>query len=159
MLGRRQFVEVAANFPEQCRYVLEMLGQLYGRDAEARDRGLTPDQRLRFHQEYSGTVMDQLHGWLEVQLAERQTEPNSGLGQSDHVPAAALASFDGVSSSNHVGPACPYSPARNIFGCFRAWPKTVKTAPRQTCVHLLPKAHASRRCLTAGFQPRRFTIS
>src|SRR5262249_39328766 len=26
--GRRQFVEVAANFPEQCRYVLEMLGQV-----------------------------------------------------------------------------------------------------------------------------------
>ena len=26
--------------------------------------------------------MDQLHGWLEAQLAERRTEPNSGLGQA-----------------------------------------------------------------------------
>jgi transposase len=26
--------------------------------------------------------MDQLHGWVEAQLAERRTEPNSGLGQA-----------------------------------------------------------------------------
>jgi transposase len=80
--GRRQFVEVAANFPDECRYVLEMLGQVYGHDAEARERGLTPEQRLRLHQERSGPVMDQLHGWLEAQFAERKTEPNSGLGKA-----------------------------------------------------------------------------
>jgi transposase len=80
--SRRQFVEVAVNFPEQCRYVLEMLGQVYGHDAEARERGLTPEQRLRLHQERSGPVMEQLHGWLEAQFAERKTEPNSGLGQA-----------------------------------------------------------------------------
>ena len=80
--GRRQFVEVAENFPNECRYVLEMLGQVYGHDAEARERGLTPDERLRLHQDRSGPVMDQLHGWLEAQLAERRTEPNSGLGQA-----------------------------------------------------------------------------
>ena len=34
--GRRQFVEVAANFPEPCRYVLEALGDVYKYDAEAR---------------------------------------------------------------------------------------------------------------------------
>jgi transposase len=80
--GRRQFVDVAENFPNECRYVLEMLGQVYGHDAEARERGLTPDERLRLHQDRSGPVMDQLHGWLEAQLAERRTEPNSGLGHA-----------------------------------------------------------------------------
>jgi len=80
--GRRQFVEVAANFPEQCRYVLEMLGQVYGYDAEARERGLTRQERLQFHQERSGPVMGQLHAWLEAELAERKTEPNSGLGKA-----------------------------------------------------------------------------
>ena len=45
--GRRQFVEVAQNFPDECRYVLEMLGEVYGHDAEARERGLTPEERLR----------------------------------------------------------------------------------------------------------------
>lgn len=80
--GRRQFVEVAENFPNECRYVLEMLGQVYGHDAEARECGLTPDERLRLHQERSRPVMDRLHAWLETQLSERKTEPNSGLGQA-----------------------------------------------------------------------------
>jgi transposase len=80
--GRRQFVEVAANFPDECRYVLEMLGQVYGHDAEARQRGLTPGQRLQFHQEHSAPVMAELHRWLEQQFAEKKTEPNSGLGKA-----------------------------------------------------------------------------
>ena len=82
--GRRQFVEVAANFPDQCRYVLEMLGQVYGHEAEAeaRERGLRAEERLQFHQERSGPVMEQLHHWVEAQFAERKTEPNSGLGKA-----------------------------------------------------------------------------
>jgi transposase len=80
--GRRQFIEVAPNFPDECRYVLEMLGQVYGHDADGRERGLTSDERLRLHQERSGPVMDQLHRWLEVQFVERKTEPNSGLGKA-----------------------------------------------------------------------------
>jgi len=80
--GRRQFVEVAANFPDECRYVLEMLGRVYGNDAEARERGLSAEQRLELHRERSIPVMDELHEWLERQLAERKTEPNSGLGKA-----------------------------------------------------------------------------
>jgi hypothetical protein len=80
--GRRQFVELVQNFPEECRHVLEMLGEVYRYDAEAREDGLTAEERLRFHQERSGPVMEKLHGWLEAQLAERKTEPNSGLGKA-----------------------------------------------------------------------------
>jgi len=80
--GRRQFVEVAVNFPDECRHVLEMLGQVYGHDAEARERGMSRSERLQFHQERSGPVMEELHRWLEVQFAEHRTEPNSGLGKA-----------------------------------------------------------------------------
>ncbi len=80
--GRRQFIEVAKDFPDECRYVLEMLGQVYSHDAQARERSLTPDERLQFHQAHSGPVMEQLHHWLEAQFAERKTEPNSGLGKA-----------------------------------------------------------------------------
>ena len=69
--------------PCECRYVLEMLGQVYGHDAEARER--ESDGRTsgcEFHQERSGPVMEQLHHWLEAQFAERKTEPNSGLGKA-----------------------------------------------------------------------------
>src|SRR5450432_1401171 len=80
--GRRQFVEVVQNFPEECRHVLEMLGEVYRYDAEARDGALTAEERLWFHKERSGPVMEKLHGWLEAQFAERKTEPNSGLGKA-----------------------------------------------------------------------------
>jgi hypothetical protein len=33
--GRRQFVDVAASFPQECGYVLESLGMVYGNDAMA----------------------------------------------------------------------------------------------------------------------------
>ena len=75
-------MEVAANFPAECQYVLEMLGQVYGFEAETVERGLTPTERLAFHQQHSGPVMEALHVWLEAQLAERKTEPNSGLGKA-----------------------------------------------------------------------------
>jgi hypothetical protein len=47
---------------------------VYGHDAEARERGLTPDERLRLHQERSRPVMDRLHTWLETQLALYQAK-------------------------------------------------------------------------------------
>jgi transposase len=80
--GRRQFVEVAANFPEPCRYVLETLGDVYKNDAEARQGKLPPAERLAFHQQHSAPVMEQLHQWLEAQFALHQVEPNSGLGKA-----------------------------------------------------------------------------
>ena len=80
--GRRQFVEVAENFPEECRYVLETLGGIWRHDALAREQKLSPEQRLHFHQEHSGPLMKTLHDWMRAQLAERKTEPNSGLGKA-----------------------------------------------------------------------------
>ncbi len=78
--GRRHFVEVTPNFPQECRFVLETLGEVYGYDAQAEEQGLSPEERLRFHQEHSEPVMKKLHTWLQAQFDERKVEPNSGLG-------------------------------------------------------------------------------
>ena len=80
--GRRQIVDVVDNFPEECRYVLETLGGVYHHDAQAREQELSREDRLRFHQEHSGPLMKGLHKWMEAQLAEHKTEPNSGLGKA-----------------------------------------------------------------------------
>ena len=80
--GRRQFVEVMANFPSECRLVLEKLGSVYHNDALARRGQLPADERLRFHQQQSGPIMEALHTWMKSQLDEHLTEPNSGLGQA-----------------------------------------------------------------------------
>jgi transposase len=80
--GRRQFVEVAANFPEACRYVLETLGSVYKYDAEARERRLSPAERLQFHQQHSEPLMKTLREWMAAQFAQHLVEPNSGLGKA-----------------------------------------------------------------------------
>ena len=80
--GRRQVVEVVDSFPDECRYVLEALRGVYHHDALAREQELSPEVRLRFHQEHSGPLMKGLHDWMEAQLAEHKTEPNSGLGRA-----------------------------------------------------------------------------
>jgi hypothetical protein len=78
--ARRHFVEVTPNFPLECRFVLESLGEVYGFDEAARTQCMSPQQRLRFHQEHSKPVMEKLHIWLDAQFDERRVEPNSGLG-------------------------------------------------------------------------------
>jgi len=80
--GRRNFVEVTESFPEPCRFVLETLGEVYGYDEVARQQGLSPEERLRFHQQHSGPVMEKLHAWCRAQFDQRQVEPNSGLGKA-----------------------------------------------------------------------------
>lgn len=80
--GRRRFVDVAHTFPDECRHVLEALGQVYHFDAQAKDKEMSPQERLLFHQSNSASVMDELHKWLNEQLDEKKTEPNSGLGKA-----------------------------------------------------------------------------
>lgn len=81
--ARRYFVDVADNFPDECAYVIiDVYKTIYKNDAVAKEKCMSPDERLRFHQEKSGPVMDDFHIWLNKQLDERLVEPNSGLGQA-----------------------------------------------------------------------------
>jgi transposase len=80
--GRRHFVEVATNFPDECLYVLEILKDVYKNDAEAKSQSLSPEQRLRFHQAQSGPKMAELKSWLTEQIEQHKVEPNSGLGEA-----------------------------------------------------------------------------
>ena len=80
--ARRRYVDVAPNFPEECRYVLETLREVYRTDGRARAQGLSPQERLLLHQQESGPRMEKLEAWLREQIAEHHVEPNSGLGEA-----------------------------------------------------------------------------
>lgn len=80
--ARRQFVDVAPSFPAECRFVLEMLGEVYKNDAETRREKMTPEDRMRFHRERSWPHVKALRMWMRKQLTERLVEPNSGLGKA-----------------------------------------------------------------------------
>ena len=75
-------VEVVSNFPEECRYVLESLAEVYGYEAQAEERGLSAEERLRFHQEHSGPVMERLHAsGCSLSLWRRKSSRTPGWDQ------------------------------------------------------------------------------
>ncbi|MGV1014362.1 MAG: IS66 family transposase [Methyloceanibacter sp.] len=80
--GRREFVSLADKFPAECRHVLEALGEVYRVDAQAKEQGLSAEQRLAHHQTHSQPVLEQLQAWMRRQLNDKLVEPNSGLGEA-----------------------------------------------------------------------------
>jgi transposase len=80
--GRRRYVDVAANFPDECLFVLETLGDVYANDDLARQGGLSAQERLLLHKEKSGPLMNDLKHWMAQQFEERLVEPASGLGEA-----------------------------------------------------------------------------
>ena len=80
--SRRRYVDVVEDFPAECRHVLETLSAVYKNDALAKERQLSPEQRLEFHKAESEPLMKELEKWLREQIAEKKVEPNSSLGQA-----------------------------------------------------------------------------
>jgi transposase len=80
--GRRNFVDVAANFPEETAHVIDQIALVYRNDETAKEQNLSPPERLLFHQQESAPVMKNLKQWLSEQLHQKKTEPNSGLGKA-----------------------------------------------------------------------------
>ena len=80
--SRRRYVEVIDNFPVECRHVLETLREVYKHDALAKERQLSPEQRLQLHKAESGPLLEKLEQWLREQIEEKKVEPNSGLGEA-----------------------------------------------------------------------------
>ncbi len=80
--GRRNFVNVAEDFPDECQYVLETIGEVYHNDDITKKEGMTPGQRWQFHLANSASLMEELHSWLKKQFNDKKVEPNSSLGQA-----------------------------------------------------------------------------
>ena len=80
--ARRNFVDLIPSFPEECRYVIEALAEVYHHDKMAKEHGLSADLRLQFHQAHSGPVLERLNEWPQTQNKEHRVEPNSSLGKA-----------------------------------------------------------------------------
>lgn len=80
--ARRQFVDVAENFPDACRHIIEMFASVYRIDQEAKDMGMSDLGRLQHHRTHSRPLMLALKKWMRKQLADHEVEPNCGLGKA-----------------------------------------------------------------------------
>jgi len=82
--GRRKIVDEIANYPVECRYLLERLSRVYEVDEHCRTEKLSDQERLSKHQSESAPVMAEIRQWMEEQFDKKHIEPNSGLGQAFH---------------------------------------------------------------------------
>ena len=80
--ARRLFFEIQDFFPEICGRVIDDIAQIYHFEDVVQKQGLNPDQRLAFHQQHCGPVLEGLKSWLEQQWDQKQMEPNSSLGKA-----------------------------------------------------------------------------
>lgn len=80
--ARRKFVDINESFPKECEFVLKTLEKVYANDAYTKEMGMSPEERLKYHQQNSTTYMEDLKVWLAAQLDEKNIEPNSTLGSA-----------------------------------------------------------------------------
>ena len=78
--GRRHYVDVVDNFPDEVAHVLKVLREVYRHDAHTRTEAMSPQERLQYHLEHSQPLMKALEQWLNEQFEARKVEPNSSLG-------------------------------------------------------------------------------
>jgi hypothetical protein len=80
--GRRTFSDLEEVFPHECQVVLDVIGQVFDHDEQAREEELSPEARLAYHRGHSQPLMDDLKGWLDKQIDDHLSEPNSSLGKA-----------------------------------------------------------------------------
>lgn len=80
--ARRQFVDIESRFPEQVEWVLDNYAKIWEHDATTKEKQLTPEERLAYHQEHSLPVMQSLKAWCEAEQAKPDHEEHSVLGKA-----------------------------------------------------------------------------
>ena len=90
-------------FPKSAATCWSRLAVVYRNDALARQRNLSPQERLLFHQAESGPTMEELRVWLVRAVRRAAGRAQLGVGRSHFVPAETLGEAHAVSSSGR----CP----------------------------------------------------
>lgn len=79
--GRRNFIDLEDKFKEESAYVLEIISEVYKNDSFCEKEKMSNQERLIYHQENSGPLMDVLKLWMDKSFKKKLVEPNSSLGK------------------------------------------------------------------------------
>ena len=60
---------------------IELLGKVYHHDTKASQKGLSPSERLRFHQAHSAPVMDEIKEWMADQIDGKRRSQTRALAR------------------------------------------------------------------------------
>jgi transposase len=76
----RKFDELVDYFPTPCITIMKLLSQAY--ENEELTKTMSPQERLEYHQKYSGPAMAMLSDYLQALFDEKLVEPNSEMGKA-----------------------------------------------------------------------------
>ena len=74
--ARRQFYELPDGYDDLAERAMGLIGKIY--DNEFQTKGMTGQERLKFHQEHSTPIMEELRAYLTTQ--QEEFEPNGVAG-------------------------------------------------------------------------------
>lgn len=80
--ARRNFYEIASCWPQECVNMVASFDMVFLNDKMAQTRGLTPEERLKWHQEKSAPIMNEMKAYSERLMDAKQIEPNSSFGKA-----------------------------------------------------------------------------
>jgi hypothetical protein len=80
--SRRQFYDLEKLTPEEIGWVLDTYGKIWEHEAIVKDKQMTDEQRLVYHQEHSLPVMMSLREWAHKKMASESFEEYSALGKA-----------------------------------------------------------------------------
>ncbi len=78
--ARRYFVEAQDNDAARAAWMLSQMQQLYQLERQAREGGLSHDERYRLRQEFAPPILTAMKTWLDQQA--REVLPKSKIGQA-----------------------------------------------------------------------------
>lgn len=80
--ARRNFYEIAPCWPKECVNVVSSYDLVFLNDKIAKEKNLTPADRLKWHQEKSAPIMNKMKAFCEELVNTKQIEPNSSFGKA-----------------------------------------------------------------------------
>lgn len=78
--ARREFVLIVDKYPSECAFVLESYRHIYINEAHTKSTGMSPEERLMYHQQHSIEPMNEMKLWMDRLMIDKLVEPNSTLG-------------------------------------------------------------------------------
>jgi transposase len=80
--SRLQFVDVIHQFPDEVEWVLQHYKQIWQFEDETIDQAMSPAERLKYHQEHSLPIMNEIRTWGAKHFTDETVEENSSLGKA-----------------------------------------------------------------------------
>lgn len=74
---RRYFIASEGAEPQKSAQAIRLFQELYSVERQIREKGLSGDEKLRYREQHSTRIVDEIFGWLKEQLAAMEALPTS----------------------------------------------------------------------------------